>query len=320
MRLFGLLLCVSACTLENPAFFVTDGASATGDSSTDPTRPTSSTSAPTSTTAASAATTDESGTTDPATTANVSNSDVTTDPPATSSTTTTDATTSTTDSQPMTATSSDSSGVDTGMSCGFVEFTEPQLPLRVVEDNAWPDTAKCKEWQMQEHVGRLEAAPYGFKVVSDMECGLPLPGGGFVFQLDLGQELPAHNFECIKFRFVVHEGPASCLVSALSVAHAGMPVLLGTFGRTEALDPNMAYKIGFKPVDMCGDCPDCCTPSPGNYAFELQGEQVAQGQDESFMFDGKEHKFRNLRSHVHDECEAPAPDWLHFDWLVLRLQ
>ncbi|WP_434419615.1 hypothetical protein [Nannocystis pusilla] len=320
MRLIGLLLCVSACTLDNPAFTVTatEAGSASGEASSDPTRSTTTTSVSTTATTATTDPDPTGSTTDSATTANVSDSDVTTDPPATSGSTT-DSTTTTTDPQPMTATS------DTGdpVACGSIDVTGPQLPLLLAEDNASPSAAECMAWQGKDYSGRLEATPAGFKLVETMDCpSSEVPGDGFVFPLSLGLEPPAHNFECVKLRFALHQGTDDCLVTGVTVAHAGVPVITASFGQT-LYDPNMPYQVGFKPTGTCGSCPDCCAPEPDPdvYTFELENQPIAQGEQLQFLVEGKKHLFRNLRSHIHSpECqELGPPEWLHFDWVVLRL-
>ncbi|MCY1009568.1 hypothetical protein OV079_29185 [Nannocystis pusilla] len=318
MRPIGLLLCVSACTLDNPAFTVSDTevGSASSAASADPTRPTTTTSASTTT----STDPDPTGsTTSPATTANVSDSDVTTDPPATSSSTT-DATTTTTDPQPMTTVTSDTGDP---VACGSIDVTGPQLPLLLAEDNASPPAAECMAWQGKDYSGRLEATPAGFKLVETEDCpSSEVPGQGFVFPLSLGLEPPAHNFECVKLRFAIHQGTEDCLVTGLTVAHAGVPVITASFGQT-LYDPNMPYQVGFKPTGMCGSCPDCCAPEPDPdvYTFELDNKPIAQGEQLQFLVEGKKHLFRNLRSHIHSpECQQLGPpEWLHFDWVVLRL-
>lgn len=319
MRPIGLLLCVSACTLDNPAFFVTDTEVGSGSSvaSADPTRPTSTTNG--STTASS----DPSGSTtdEPATTgssANVSDSDVTTDPPATSSTTD-ETTTTTTDPQPMTTT-----GDTTGpVACGLIDVIPPLLALNLVDGNETPTPEDCLAWQGKEFAGRLEATLGGFKLLADDGCfSSNVPGDGFVFNISL-PDVPSHNFECVKLRFAVH--PGTCLASAVTVTHGGLPVLRGSFGRHE-FEPDLPFKINYAPTGTCGACPGCCAtaPDPDTYTVELTNETIPEGEKLQFVLESKQHLFYNVRSHVHGpECldkQLSAADWLHFDWVVLRLQ
>lgn len=322
MRSIGLLLCVTACTLDNPAFLVTDTevGSASSVASADPTRPTGTTNGSTTASSdASGSTTDEPTTTAPATTANVSDSDATTDPPATSSTTDETTTTGTTDPQPMTAT-----GDTTGpASCGIIDVIPPLLSLGLVDENQTPTPETCGAWQGKDFAGRLEATLGGFKVVADEDClSMNVPGDGFVFNISL-PTVPSHNFECVKLRFAVH--PGQCLVSAVTVTHGALPVLTGSFGRLE-LAPELPFKPQYKPTGTCGVCPDCCAPGPDpdTYIVELANATAPEGGKLMFVHEGKQHLFYNVRSHVHapeclDEQLGPA-DWLHFDWVALRLQ
>lgn len=324
MRPIGLLLCVTACTLDNPAFLVTDSevGSSGAAASADPTRPTSSTTngSATASSDASGSTTDEPATTASATSANVSDSDVTTDPPATSSTTDeTTTTTGTTDPQPMTAT-----GDTTGpVSCGIIDVIPPLLPLALVDENQAPTPEDCGAWQGKDFAGRLQATLGGFKVVADEDClSMNVPGDGFVFNISL-PDVPSHNFECVKLRFAVH--PGECLASAVTVTHGGLPVLTGSFGRHEAA-PELPFKPQYEPTGTCGACPGCCAPGPDpdTYTVELANGTVIEGGKLMFVHEGKQHLFHNVRSHVHGpECldkELGPADWLHFDWVVLRLQ
>ncbi|MFY0539164.1 hypothetical protein [Nannocystis pusilla] len=318
MRLIGLLLCVSACTLDNPAFTVTatEVGSASGEASSDPTRSTTTTSAPTT----GSTDPDPTGsTTDPATTANVSDSDVTTDPPATSSTTdetTTTTTTATTEPQPMTAT-----GDTTGpVSCGLIDVIQPLLPLHLVDENETPAPDNCLAWQDKDFTGKLEATLGGFKVLDGQGCpSMNVPGEGFKFDISL-PDVPSHNSECVKLRFAVH--PGTCLVSFVTVTHGTMPVLTGSFGRHEFEPP---FVPQYEATGTCGACPGCCEPGPDpdTYKVKLNDEPVIEGGKLMFTHESKKHLFYNVRAHVHgpeclDKQLSPA-DWLHFDWVVLRL-
>jgi hypothetical protein len=321
MRPIGLLLCVSACTLDNPAFFVTDTevGSGTSAASADPTRPTSTTNG--STTASSdpsGSTTDEPVTTASGSSANVSDSDVTTDPPATSSTTDETTTTSTTDPQPMTTT-----GDTTGpVSCGLVDVIPPLLALGLVDGNETPTPEDCLAWQGKEFAGKLEATLGGFKLLDDDGCfSMNVPGDGFKFDISL-PDVPSHNSECVKLQFAVH--PGTCLASRVTVTHGTMPVLTGSFGRHEFEAP---FVPQFVPTGDCGACPGCCpdAPDPDIYNVTLNDEPVPEDGKLMFEHGGKQHLFYEVRAHVHgpDDClnkQLGPADWLHFDWVVLRLE
>ncbi|MFZ6185284.1 hypothetical protein [Nannocystis pusilla] len=323
MRPIGLVLCVSACTLDNPAFTVSDTevGSASSAASADPTRPTSTTNGSTTASSdASGSTTDEPATTAPGTSANVSDSDVTTDPPATSSTTDeTTTSTSTTDPQPMTATS-DTTGP---VSCGIIDVIPPLLPLALVDEDQTPTPEDCGSWQGKEFAGKLEATLGGFKILADENCpSIPVPGDGFKFDISL-PDVPSHTSECVRLRFAVH--PGTCLVSAVTVTHGTMPVLTGSFGRHE-FEPELPFKPLYEPTGACGACPGCCAPGPDpdTYVVELANATITEGNKVMFVHESKQHLFYNVRSHVHapeclDKQLSPA-DWLHFDWVVLRLQ
>ncbi|PCC69427.1 hypothetical protein SAMN02745121_08118 [Nannocystis exedens] len=328
MRPIGLLLCVSACTLDNPAFFVTDTevGSASGNTSGDPTRPTSTTSAATSATSdptSTSATTDQ-ATTDQATTANVSDSDVTTDPSA-GSTTTTDATTSTTDPQPMTASTTDSSGIDTDpVPCGFIDFIGPQLPLQVLPGNVQPSTGECMGWAGKEYAGKLEVIPGSVKIHEDEDCpSINLPDDGFAFPMSLAAT-PVGDDQCVKLRFSVHPDADKCTVSAFAVTQ-GAPVLVGSFGRS-MFGPEVPFQLGFHPTGVCGACNGCCGPAPDPdvYTFEVPNHSVPEGQKLELDVNGKAHLFHNLRSHIHGpDCqneELTVSEWQHFDWVTIRLE
>ncbi|MCY0986730.1 hypothetical protein OV203_06340 [Nannocystis sp. ILAH1] len=320
MRPIGLLLCVSACTLDNPAFRVTDteGGSASSAASADPTRPTSTTNGSTTASSdASGSTTDEPATTASGTSANVSDSAVTTEPPATSSTTDeTTTTTTTTDPQPMTAT-----GDTTGpVSCGLIDVIPPLLALGLLDENQTPTPENCAAWQGKEFAGKLEATLGGFKVLEHQDCpSIDVPADGFKFDISL-PDVPSHNSECVKLRFAVH--PGTCLVSFVTVTHGTMPVLTGSFGRHEFEPP---FVPQYELTDTCGACPGCCAPGPdpGTYDVKMDDKPVVEGGNLPFEHQSKQHLFYNVRAHVHGpEClDKPSPaDWLHFDWVVLRLE
>jgi hypothetical protein len=326
MRPFGLLLCLTACTLDNPAFFVTEGGATQGqttDPSTDPTRPTTGPVAPTTGTSepgTTASTGDPTGTSDVVTTSPVSDTDVTTDPPGTS--TTTDGTT---DPQPMTTTTTDPNSSDTGlMMC--VAFADPLGPMAQLQlpNNQGLATDVCIGWAMQEWIGKLVVDDAGFTLFAEPNCDAQLPVGvvGFRFAVEMPALPPTPNGVCAKLRFGIHPDHEKCVVSHAVVTYDGSPVISGSFGR--AVAANVPLQVDIKPTTNCG-CPDCCAPAPAPelYSFELPMGSVPEGGMLMFKQDGKEHMFFNLRSHIHspacqDEDLAQA-DWLHFDWMTVQL-
>ncbi|MCY1060300.1 hypothetical protein [Nannocystis sp. SCPEA4] len=320
MRPLGLLLCLTACTLDNPAFFVTDGGATQGSTtgpSTDPTRPTTGPVAPTTSTSepgTTASSGDPTGTSDVVTTSPVSDTDVTTDVPGTS--------TSTTDPQPMTTTTTDPNSSDTGpMMC--VAFDDPLGPMVQLQlpNNDGLSTDQCIGWTMQEWAGELVVTENGFTVFSEQGCGAALPVAGFHFAVEM-PDLPPHNNVCVKVRFGIHADHEKCVVSHAVVTFEGKPIVWGSFGRPAFAD--VPLQVGIEPATNCG-CPDCCAPAPGPelYSFEMPMGSVPEGGMLMFKQDGMEHMFYNLRSHIHSPaCQDPSlanADWLHLDWMVVQL-
>lgn len=313
MRLFGLLLLASACTLENPAFFVTDGASG------DPTRPTATSNTPTA--PGTDATSEPPATTSEPITTGTSTGGPTSDPPATATSTTVD---TTTDPTPMTASSSSSSGDDTDpVACGFLDVTGPLLPALLLPNKEPLNADQCAQVQMKELTGKLYAGPGGFQIETHQDCpSQNLPGQGFAFNV-LMPDLPVAQGECVKLELTLHPDQTSCLVSSLMVKHQGSPVLVGSFGRAN-FGPEVPFQLGLQPTGTCA-CPDCCAPGldPDLYRFVLPAGEVAEGQTLMFEHGGKQHVFSSIRAHVHapPECtELPPPEWQHLDWLAIRVE
>jgi len=209
------------------------------------------------------------------------------------------------------------------MCVAFADPLGPLVQLQIHPDNQVMGVDQCIGWQNVEWRGRLGVDNFGFTVVNDAECPpaeLPVPGFRFPVALAL---VPEVKGVCVTLRFTIHPDHPKCMVSGVLVEHEGKPVLWGSFGRS-AFAGNLPLQVGFKSTGGCG-CADCCAPAPAPdlYTFELPSESVVEGASVAFTMDGKNHQFRNLRSHIHaPECQdgsLATVDWLHFDWIAVQV-
>lgn len=319
------LACALACTVDNPAFVTattadttgaTSGASSSastggGGSTVDPT-----TSAPTTGTVGTSGVT-TTGFTDGNTT-----------PP---DLTTTSAGTGTTDavstSEPA---SSTGGGLDMGglMMCAIEDAGHDNAPfLRPIDPTkAEPiTTATCDLYDGTELKGKLTILSDGFSVTADPNCGSLMGQPSFKFPLPwmLDANTVGGTGACVVFEYAMHpEYVDQCALSAVVVFKGQLPLIAGRFGTTETMNPIPNILVSAAPKGLCM-CPGCCpaAPDPDTYTFQVLGKTVEQGSAPALLqpVNGK-HYFVNFRSDIHSECPQDPfrPDWLHFDWIVVR--
>lgn len=316
MRCLGLSLVLVACTLDNPAFHVSESdgtagpatAATTEGSGSATTRPTTSTSPTTSTTGPDGTTTVD------ATTMNVSDSAATTDPPATTSTT----------DPPMTASSDPGTSTSTTgpvMCPGFIDAPGPAVRLQSLPDLFPVPAAECAPLQGVALGGRLEVDNGGFFIHPSADCA---PDNLFVPGLRVQAPMPpavVGDGDCVTFSYQVHPGYGECILSALWVELDGQLIIAGSFGRDEPL-PDSPFSTDYEAKHTC-PCQGCCAPypDPDEYKLIAAGTAIPQGQTMAVMGGNYKWATRNMRSHVHaPECmtDVAVAEWLHLDWIAAR--
>lgn len=322
------LACALACTVDNPAFLTATAADTTGAtsgaSSSASTGGGGSTVGPTTSATTSAPTTGTVGTSD------VTNgvTDGNTTPP---DSTTTSAGTGTTDavstSEPA---SSTGGGLDMGglMMCAIEDAGHDHVPfLRPIDPSkAEPISSPvCSQYAGMELKGKLAILSDGFSVNADPNCGSLMGQPSFKFPLPwmLDANTVGGTGACVVFSYASHpEYLDQCSVAAIVVFKGPTPIIAGRFGTTETMIPIPNIAVSAVPKGLCV-CPGCCpeAPDPDTYLFQIGGMSVPQGSAPVTLLpvNGK-HFFVNFRSDIHPECsqEPLKPDWLHFDWIVVR--
>jgi hypothetical protein len=312
MRPLGLLLLLAACTVDNPAFFVTATEGASGGATTDATPPGTGSSDP------STAGTEAPTGPGPASTTDGSTTDATTTtgPPGTS---TTDATTDATTAVDTTT----ESDTDPNACLGIDDPLGPLIPLLTAQGLFPIDTPACANMQGKPLTGMLTVSNTGFSVVEHPNCPLSqLPSGGVHIPVPLPQ-LPPIKDVCVGLRYQIHPEYFECTLAEVVVTHDNKPAFFGSFGVAPFTKGEL--EVSYTALGTC-DCPGCCGdgPDPDRYHFALPSLPPVP-EDGSAMFKHAGHNFRfmNLRSHIHaPDCltdDMPRADWLHFDWMAYRV-
>lgn len=122
-----------------------------------------------------------------------------------------------------------------------------------------------------------------------------------------------------------------CAITGFGLANGGDPTYIGAFGRINGPSGYKAFSA--EPAFDCGCAVDdvmCCAHvyeldqaeySPGAYTLGFPGAMDDIGAQESIVgtVDGNSYLFTNLRSHVHESCEAaPSHVWLDVRWWAMK--
>lgn len=335
MRAFFPPLVLVACAVENPAFFVTgESGAATAPATTASTGEPATTQSPATTGLTDGASTGAPPVTSTSSAASTSGDPGSTSPPPDTTGDTTGPVDGTT-GEPGTSTSTsttdpiDSSTGDGSTSLGPPVCEQPPDlgPLAKVLDIATNEhikSAMCTPWAGVTYVGKLTADPMGFLIQQDMVCGVNKVPANLRITVPIPAAAKALN-ACVSIRFQVHANYPECHLSWLQIDQGGTAALTGRFGTAE---PSTLPGLTVEPHLLPGClCPDCCgvdAPDPGDYDLLVNGTAVAQGTSlDGIMIASKKFTLRNLRSHVHTQCDDPQyqqADWLHLDWVVARTQ
>lgn len=284
----------------------------------------------------------------------VTSGDATSATPTTSPEPTTTTVTSTTESNSVTSDTPPGTTTEDPATTGDLGTTDPntstgeepalcELPdlfhdlaplIRPVDSLDWNKSitaAQCIAQAGVKREGQLWIYPDGFgiKPGCDLKLEIPQLSPGLKFPMDWqldDLQLPGYDGNCVVVEYKVHPGYEPCAISEVTVSKDNNPILYGRFSvAADVMLPG--FVVGPEARGTCA-CPGCCgiAPDPDLYDMKigqaLYPELENGGSPEEVFLNNIKHLFVNLRSDVHPECQdepkPPAPDWLHFDWVLVR--